>query len=288
MVAIPEYARRALLVLTLGALAAVGCSPLIANGPQQNSYRVQLDDSRQERREIGMLRYRGGLALSDRDPDFGGLSGIEISADGLRFVAISDKGAVVAGILDYDDAGDLTGARDISVMPLLDIDGTRVKGNRRDSEGLALLPDGRWAVSFERWHRVELYAPNPAGPVTPPLPKLPRPPGVQSAEGNSGLEALTALPDGRLLVVRRGARRTPASAVPGSAGKKAGPVSVTEARRRTGQPMRRRCPMAMSWCWSAGPRSSAGSGRGSCGFRQSKSVPAPNCPEPNWRSWSSR
>jgi hypothetical protein len=204
MVAIPEYARRALLVLTLGALAAVGCSPLIANGPQQNSYRVQLDDSRQERREIGMLRYRGGLALSDRDPDFGGLSGIEISADGQRFVAISDKGAVVDGILDYDDAGDLTGARDISVMPLLDIDGARVKGNRRDSEGLALLPDGRWAVSFERWHRVELYAPNPAGPVTSPLPKLPRPPGVLGAEGNSGLEVLTALPDGRLLVMEEG------------------------------------------------------------------------------------
>ena len=50
-----------------------------------------------------------------------------------------------------------------AVMPLLDLDGTRVKGNRRDSEGLALLPDGRWAVSFERWHRIEFYAANPAG-----------------------------------------------------------------------------------------------------------------------------
>ena len=111
---------------------------------------------------------------------------------------------MVNGVLDYDDAGDLTGARDIVVMPLLDIDGTKVKGNRRDSEGLALLPDGRWAVSFERWHRIELYPANPAGPVTPPLPKLPRPPGVQSAEGNSGLEAVTALPDGRLLVLEEG------------------------------------------------------------------------------------
>jgi hypothetical protein len=283
MVAIPEYARRALLVLTLGALAAVGCSPLIANGPQQNSYRVNLDDSRQERREIGMLRYRGGLALSDRDPDFGGLSGIEVSADGQRFIAISDKGAVVDGILDYDDAGDLTGARDISVMPLLDIDGTRVKGNRRDSEGLALLPDGRWAVSFERWHRVELYAPNPAGPVTPPLPKLPRPPGVQSAEGNSGLEVLTALPDGRLLVMEEG-REENAGFSRVWIGGENGWASLS----RTDRPTRRRCPTAMSWCWSAGPRSSAGSGRGSCGFRQSRSIPAPSCPVPNWRSWSSR
>jgi hypothetical protein len=204
MVAIPEFARRAFLVLTLSALAAVGCSPLIANGPPQNSYRVQLDDSRPERQQVGMLRYRGGLALKDPDADFGGLSGIEVTPDGRRFVAISDKGSVVDGVLDYDDAGDLTGARDIVVMPLLDIDGTKVKGNRRDSEGLALLPDGRWAVSFERWHRVELYPANPAGPVTPPLPKLPRPPGVQSAEGNSGLEAVTALPDSRLLVLEEG------------------------------------------------------------------------------------
>ena len=68
MVAIPEFARRALLVLTLGTLAAVGCSPLIANGPQQNSYRVQLDDSHQERQQVGMLRYRGGLALTDPRP----------------------------------------------------------------------------------------------------------------------------------------------------------------------------------------------------------------------------
>ena len=204
MVAIPEFARRAVFIVTLGTLAAVGCSPLIANGPPQNSYRVQLDDSRPERRDIGVLGYRGGLALSDGDEDFGGLSGIKVSADGQRFVAISDKGAVVNGVLDYDDVGDLTGARDIAVMPLLDLDGTRVKGNRRDSEGLALLPDGRWAVSFERWHRVELYPANPAGPVSPPLPKLPRPSGIQSAEGNSGLEAVTALSDGRLLVIEEG------------------------------------------------------------------------------------
>src|SRR4051812_30356918 len=170
MVAIPELARRALLVLTLAALAAVGCSPLVANGPHhQNSYRVQLDDSHPKRQQIGMLRYRGGLALNDPDPDFGGLSGIRGTPDGLRFVAISDRGSVVDGVLDYDDAGDLTGARDIVVMPLLDIDGTKVKGNRRDSEGLTLLPDGQWAVSFERWHRVEFYPANPAGPVTPPL-----------------------------------------------------------------------------------------------------------------------
>src|SRR3954453_12234124 len=126
MFAIPEFARRALLFLSLCALAAVGCSPLIANGPGGNSYRIQLDDSHPERQRLGELRYRGGLALSDPDPDFGGLSAIKVAPDGRRFVAISDKGSVVNGVLDYDDVGDLTGARDIVVRPLLDIDGARV------------------------------------------------------------------------------------------------------------------------------------------------------------------
>ena len=289
MVAIPEFARRTVLVLTLGTLAAVGCSPLIANGPQQNSYRVQLDDSHQERREIGMLRYRGGLALSDRDPDFGGLSGIKVSADGQRFVAISDKGAVVDGILDYDDAGDLTGARDISVMPLLDIDGTRVKGNRRDSEGLALLPDGRWAVSFERWHRVELYSANPAGPVTPPLPKLPRPPGIQSAEGNSGLGSVDGI-----------ARRTSAGDGRGARGERRLQPCLDRRGERLGQPQLPwqgavsadgRDDAAQRRCRGAGapgldPRRVRRADRAGSGM--SRSIPAPNCPVPNWRSWSSR
>ncbi|EWY38136.1 hypothetical protein N825_14570 [Skermanella stibiiresistens SB22] len=165
---------------------------------------MRLDDSQPDRRVVGSLTFRGGLALSDADAGFGGLSGIVVDPGGRRFVAVSDRSAVVTGTLDYDDVGDLTGARDITVEPLLDIDGKQAKFNRGDSEGLTRLPDGRWAVSFERWHRVELYASNPVGPVTKPLPKLPRPPGIQSAEGNSGPEAVAGLPGGRMLLLEEG------------------------------------------------------------------------------------
>ncbi|WP_246148324.1 esterase-like activity of phytase family protein [Skermanella pratensis] len=204
MAALQDFVRRAFLLASLATLAVVGCSPLTANGPLENSYPVRLDDSRPDRRDVGTLIYRGGLALRDSDPDFGGLSGIVVEPDGRRFVAVSDRGNVVTGNLDYDDAGDLAGVRGITVAPLLDIDGKQAKTNRADSEGLARLPDGRWAVSFERWHRVELYSSHPDGPVTRPLPKLPRPPGIRSAEGNSGPEALAALPDGRMLVIEEG------------------------------------------------------------------------------------
>ncbi|WP_247881216.1 esterase-like activity of phytase family protein [Skermanella sp. TT6] len=204
MAALQDFVRRAFFLASLATLAVVGCSPLTANGPLENSYAVRLDDSRPDRRDIGSLRYRGGVALTDPDPEFGGLSGIEVDPDGRRFVAISDRGKVITGNIDYDDEGDLAGVRGITVAPLLDIDGKQAEGNRADAEGLARLPDGRWAVSFERWHRVELYASNPDGPVTRPLPKLPRPPGIRSAEGNSGPEALAALPDGRMLVIEEG------------------------------------------------------------------------------------
>jgi hypothetical protein len=203
-----KFFRRLLLPAVLTALAVVGCSPLVASGPVRNSYRVQLNDQHPEERRVGKLLYRGGLALTDANSDFGGLSGLEVDPDGRRFVAISDRGRVVTGALDYDDAGDLTAARGIKVVRLLDTDGKRVKGNRSDSEGLARLPDGRWAVSFERWHRIELYDVNPAGPAAPPLPRLPRPPGIQNADGNSGLEVVAALPDGRLLTIEEGQEDT--------------------------------------------------------------------------------
>jgi hypothetical protein len=207
MTAFPDLARRASLILTLVTLMAIGCSPLTDNGPPHNSYRVHLDESHPDLQVIGGLIFRGGLVIRDRDSQFGGLSGIEVDHDGSRFIAVSDKGRVVTAALDYDPAGNLTAARDIAVAPLLDGNGKKVRGSRHDSEGLARLPDGRWAVSFEYDHRVELYPANAAGPVTPPLaplPELPVNPGDRWIGGNSGPEAVAALPDGRLLVIEEG------------------------------------------------------------------------------------
>jgi hypothetical protein len=83
-------------------------------------------------------------------------------------------------------------------------DGRRLGNKFSDAEGLTRLADGGWAVSFERRHRIERYAADPAGPVGRPLGEPLRPPGIKSADGNSGLETITALADGRLLAIEEG------------------------------------------------------------------------------------
>ena len=90
------------------------------------------------------------------DPWFGGFSGFELSHDGKSFHAVTDRGRIVTGQITRSDGR----IRDISVTstnPLKNDAGGDVTGNLNDSEGLALLPNGRIVVSFEFVQRIWLY-----------------------------------------------------------------------------------------------------------------------------------
>ena len=104
---------------------------------------------------IGHLSWRHGAAW------FGGFSGLEISPDGKRFVAITDRAYVVRGQLERRD-DKITGIAVTDHFPMLDTDGRPLNGNRSDSEGLAIAADGRMFVSFELLHRVFVF-PTPEG-----------------------------------------------------------------------------------------------------------------------------
>lgn len=86
-----------------------------------------------------------------------GLSGIEVSADGTRFSAVSDQGWWVTGnfLRDGEVIADIA---NIQISPILGSDGLPVAARRladwSDAEGLAILSDGRAWISFERWPRV--------------------------------------------------------------------------------------------------------------------------------------
>jgi len=86
-----------------------------------------------------------------------GLSGIEVSGDGARFLAVSDAGWFHRGRLDRED-GVLTGGAVEEVVPIIGQDGFPVRARRvgdwSDAEGLALAEDGTAYVAFERWMRV--------------------------------------------------------------------------------------------------------------------------------------
>lgn len=190
----------ALLALLASLSLVPGCSSLLAEGrPAQ----LALDPADPETGQVGELDFAGGLVLAPAVEGFGGLSGLAVSEDSSRLWAVSDKGDVVTGDIVLDDAGRLADVRNIRIRPLIEDDGDAVSGKRSDAEDLARLPDGRWAVSFERWHRIELYPDDPEGPVGRPQ-RLKRPPGAEEAPGNGGIEALAALPDGRLLAIEEG------------------------------------------------------------------------------------
>ena len=143
---------------------------------------------------------------------FGGLSGFEIGADGTSFVAIGDSATVLKGevvrdaegrIVDMALDGPIGGLTDAEGRPLWQVG----DGDLMDSEGLARLPDGRWAVSFEAAHRVWLYDDLGDGPADP----LPDAPFFGELQYNSGIETLAADELGRLWAIpeRSGARERP-------------------------------------------------------------------------------
>lgn len=101
------------------------------------------------RETVGSLAYVGGFHLESEDQRFGGLSGLDVLADG-NLLTVSDQGDFVWIELENDG---LT-PRAARIAGLKDDDGRGLRGKAEgDAEGLA-VQDGLALVSFERNHRV--------------------------------------------------------------------------------------------------------------------------------------
>lgn len=147
----------------------------------------------------GALIFRGGLELKSANPLFEGWSGIEVDESG-RFIAISDRGSFLSGELVTNESGDLVGVSDTKIALMRDERGDPLDSKQwQDAEDIARLSDGRYAVSFERRHRILIYDLAKNGPLGaaqkgPPLP--------QDFADNEGIEALVQAPDGDLIAGR--------------------------------------------------------------------------------------
>lgn len=176
---------------------AAACGPSAPDTAPVLTRQVALFPQDVERRSLGDLNYAGGLVLNSDGALFGGWSGLEISADGSRLLAISDRAAWMTASLVYDEAGDLVGLTDVVITPMLDADGAPLSGDQADAEGLAPLGEGRYAVSFERTHRIAVYAIgedwSQIETATPSA--FPAPPGVDRLRANAGAEALARAGD---------------------------------------------------------------------------------------------
>ncbi len=193
-------------LLLLAALLASACSGPAASPPTlPNTATVQaipLFPHAPQTHRLGLLDWRGGLHISAADERFGGLSGLDVSADGMRLLAVSDSAWWVTATLRWSDEGELAGVDDLLISPLLDSAGTPLEGLAADSEGLAALGGGRYAVSFEREHRIWCYDIGEDWSRTAlALPvAMETPPTAIPIPHNGGMEALALLDDGSLLV----------------------------------------------------------------------------------------
>lgn len=148
---------------------------------------------------VGKLRHRGTLKLMSDDADFGGISGLIVSDDGTRLLAVTDNSNWFTGSLQYRD-GKLAGFKGSDIAPLRGLDGRALSGKGGDAEGLTGSLDGDVFVSFERDHRIWRYPFGKDGLGAKPT-AVATPAALSQAPDNGGLEGIALLGDGRLLAL---------------------------------------------------------------------------------------
>ncbi len=148
---------------------------------------------------FGKLLWRGGIEIIGSDEDFGGLSGIATGLDGIKFVAVSDKGMWLTGEIQYENEK-LTRVTGLKMAPILDGKGHPLKGKSRfDAESVAPFGakgvEGKLLVAFERKQRIARYRFGKKGMMarekTITLPKE-----AKNARRNKELESVGRFPVG--------------------------------------------------------------------------------------------
>lgn len=205
---------RSLLGLCLLAAACAGAPPSTPVGAQplpleirSQPLTLKLDEPSLTR--IGKLIWRGGISMTANSPNFGGWSDLQVSPDGRTLWSISDVGSWLTATIDYDADRNLAGLSHGTIGSLRGLDGRPLTDKiASDAEGMALLPDGSWLVSFERRHRIWRY---PTLDGTPTAIDLPA--DFRRQPENGGIEALTATADGTVIAISEEYSVTPGELV---------------------------------------------------------------------------
>lgn len=144
-----------------------------------------------------IVDYLGTHVWTGADEDFGGFSGIEMSADGRSYTALSDRATVRWGSIERDSQGRIRSLSTAGRARLQDSSGTKLKpGYLGDAEGLAIDAEGRMYVSFEGLDRIARFD-DPDRPAE----RIPPAPAFKALVRNAGLEALAVTPEGDILTM---------------------------------------------------------------------------------------
>lgn len=168
--------------------------PVLGDWPEIRAKPVLLDASDPGRRHVGALTYLGGLALTSRDPAFGGFSAMRVAGD--RFTLLSDGGNIV----DFHMGPDLQ-PRDLRFADLPG-PGTGAIKRHRDSESLTWDPrTGRAWVGFENRNAIWRYDATLAHAE-----RKARPAAMADWSIAGGAEAMVRLRNGAFIVFSETAR----------------------------------------------------------------------------------
>jgi hypothetical protein len=192
---IPLVAAAAALLFLASAAAA---DPLILSAKE-----IELNPLKPSQHTVGPLEFLAGYELSSEDENWGGLSGMTVTADGELLTAVADTGRWYRIGLEHDTAGRLTGFMGAESGWLLDTQGKPPRDKvHGDAEAITALPDGNFLVAFEQKHRVWLYRkPAQGHALTEPAVVAGVPPAIADLPRNGGIEAMARLPSGEYLML---------------------------------------------------------------------------------------
>jgi hypothetical protein len=143
---------------------------------------------------FGALTFRGGIELTSPYPEFGGISAIRVTADGARFLAVTDKGRWLRGRIVYEGTRP-AGIADAEMAPVLGPDGrTLAARGWYDTEAIAKDGGMVW-LGIERVNRIVRVDVGRNGLLARAQP-ITVPPGIQRLPHNKGLECLDFVPRG--------------------------------------------------------------------------------------------
>ena len=187
------YIATTLLLILLSSCSIPPPSDLVQSRP------FEFESKEHQRTAFDGLELLNAFELRSRHPQFGGISGLTIAADG-RLYAVSDRGYWIAARMRHDNEGRLVDLLDWEIKPILTPEGIPTDGLLTDAEALASAPDGSLLVAFEQIHRLWRYLPPPETFDSPAQP-IKTPHDLAKAPRNGGLECVAVLPDGRIFTI---------------------------------------------------------------------------------------
>jgi hypothetical protein len=187
--------------LAFAAILVLALIPASAQAPRVGVQRIEIraqaiesfDPREPQQTRFGKLAFRGGLILDSPAKDFGGISGLRVSADGAQFLAVTDKGNWLRGRIAYRGKTPIA-VRDAEMGPLLGPDGRPLRSRRwYDSEALT-VEDGIAYVGFERVNQIVRFDIGRDGLRARGQP-LPVPPGFKLLPYNQSIECIETAPN---------------------------------------------------------------------------------------------